>query len=327
MAARTGASAALILTRAIAAAIAPAPVAAFGTVEGLGQHAEHRRIALWALSGEGFDALTLREFAGAGGFSFGAIGAADNPSRGLSDFKPAHCDGGDYLDTPGYRQSEADARKDLEACRDWSFDQLARAVADMAPLTKDAAPPTEQPFHCRFDGKRAGSAKCLVLEDLGLALHAAQDFYSHTNWVDAAAPGAISPHNPPGLGHDGPAPWLDPELRAPFPAGLISGCYDGFPETYHCGYGSDQARVQHRDLNKDTGPIDPEAKTVGTGTTPRGAVDGNFRRAVLAAVADTHAKWLYFRRQVIATYGQDAGSLALCHLRKDDPTACAAHRP
>ncbi|HVN01872.1 MAG TPA: hypothetical protein VMT68_16860 [Caulobacteraceae bacterium] len=299
--------------------MAQGPALAFGTINWLGQHAEHEHITRWGLADAGFGPATLDVLAGKTG-TFGAVGAPDRPDRGLLDVKAAHCDGGDHLDRPGYPQSEAEARARLQDCRAWIFANLDRAAKDAGGLAKAA--PASADLDCALDGQRRGSAKCLVLEDLGLALHATQDFYAHTNWVDRPAPGPITVENPPGLGHEGSAPWLDPTLDAPFPAGLISGCYDGFPETRYCGAGGPNPRVQHRNLNKDEGVIDERAGVIHAGETPRGRVEGNFQRAVAAAVADTKSKWAFFEARVRQTYGPARAAEVLCLIRADRPSAC-----
>ncbi len=91
---------------------------------------------------------------------------------------------------------------------------------------------------CNYNGVK-GRAKCNVFEDMGMAFHASQDFYSHTNWIDAprASPSIA---NPQGLNNTVPATWLSPTV-ATFPTGLISGCYDGFPESLYLRR-PDQAR-------------------------------------------------------------------------------------
>ncbi|HLI67617.1 MAG TPA: hypothetical protein VKU90_14735 [Caulobacteraceae bacterium] len=303
---------------AILAALAQ-PAGAFGTLNILGQHSEHQRITRWALADAGLGRKTMDALAGVDG-RFGAVGAPDDPFRGLLGVKAAHCDGGDYLDTPDYPHPRDAAQARLETCRRWIFDHLDQAVRDAGalatPRREDGAVPS-----CAFDGRRAGSARCLVLEDLGLAFHAAQDFYAHTNWVDHATPGPIGPANPPGLAQDGRSAWIDPRRNSPFPSGLISGCYDGFPEWLHCGALFGPARAQHRYLNKDEGEIDVAAQTVGPGETPRGRIDDNFQRAVRAAVADTRSKWLYVEDRIRAAYGADANRI-LCRLTSDTPATC-----
>lgn len=292
---------------------------AFGTINWLGQHAEHERITRWALSDVNIGPATFDELAGAPG-SFGAVGAPDKPGRGLLDHKAAHCDGGDYLAVPGYPQTQVEAQARLEACRAWMFSNLEHAVQDAAGLAK--SDPKSTALGCDFDGHRRGSAKCLVLEDLGLAFHTAQDFYAHTNWVDRPAPGPISVANPPGLDNSGPAAWIDPRQSIPLPAGLISGCYDGFPERHHCGAGGPNPRVAHHALKKDDGVIDVGKRTVGQGETPRGRIEGNFQRAVAAAIADTRDKWAYFEERLVATYGKARASELTCLVRSDQGSSC-----
>ncbi len=292
---------------------------AFGSVNLAGQQAEHERITRAALSVFHLGPDTMDEIAGKRG-SFGAVGAPDRPDRGLLSTKSAHCDGGDHLDIPGYPQSAAEAFKRLSACRAGIFAHLndavkaAGAIADRQGKIDSAAIPSF--VSCTYNGK-PGRAKCNVLENLGLAFHAAQDFYAHTNWVDEPAAGPVGLTNPPGLGNSGPAPWLAPGNGAAPPAGLMSGCFDGIPERLHC-----KGHVRHADLNKDTGPIDPRTGKAGAGTSKRGSVDGNFARAVAAAVADTRAKWAYFEARVVATYGGVRGKAIVCAIRSDSDSAC-----
>jgi hypothetical protein len=293
---------------------------AFGSVNILGQQAEHERITRAALSVFHLGPETLDEIAGKRG-TFGAVGAPDRPDRGLLSVNAAHCDSGDHLDTPGYPQSATDALGHLAACRAGIFAHLnaavsaAGAIADVNGQIDSAAIPTH--ISCTYNG-RPGRAKCNVLEQLGLAFHAAQDFYAHTNWVDMPADGPIGLTNPPGLGNSGPAPWINPHERIAPPAGLISGCFQGIPERLFCS-----GRVHHADLNKDTGPIDPSSGKAGTGTTKRGAVKGNFARAVAAAVADTRDKWTYFEARISETYGAVRGKAIICAIRNDDESACS----
>lgn len=311
---------AAVVAAVFACAAASAPVAVgFGTVNALGQNAEHEKITRRALSDFGKD--TLDEIAGKSG-SFGAVGAPDNPTRGLMSEAAAHCDGGDYLSSPpapaspAYPQSKADAAAKIAACRTYIVAALNKAVEVAAPLADPG--PINTSLGCAYTGS-SGRAKCNVLEQLGLAFHAAQDFYSHSNWTDRAAPVPISSANPPGLENTGRAPWLDPRKEIAFPNGLITGCYDGFPESAHCEYGG-LRRIKHEALNKDTGPITPTGKL--TGTTPRGAINDNFQRAVEAAVDDTRDKWRYFEERAVAVYGAQKGKRIACVVRSDDRSKC-----
>lgn len=297
---------------------------AFGTISVLGQSGEHEKITLLGLAPFAIEPWTLSEIKGRRRV-FGAVGAPDNPFRGLLLVRAAHCDGGDTMRAAKYAQERAVAKMVLGECRQWIFRHLRRAVEEAGALVDvgfHVAPVKEPPrTPCPFDGKPAGH-KCNVLEAIGLALHAAQDFYAHSNWTDRTGDGPVGLTNPPGLGHDQRAPWLDPRLDAPFPDGLITGCFDGVPERLFC-----RGRVRHAVLNKDTGPIDVRSGAVGVGTTARGASKGNFGRAVRAAIADTRDKWMYFEEQVLAKYGARRGRLIICVMRRDDPAACTSPTP
>lgn len=311
---------------------------AFGTVRKLlGQDAQHERITRAALSF--LDPKTLDELAGKNG-TFGAVGAPDRPGRDLDDVPEAHCDGGDYLevgkDATPYPQTKADAQAALTKCRDFIFKSFDRAVALAGELKKPDATNMAVAGGCPFDGQ-AGSAKCRVLDALGLALHASQDFYSHTNWTDKLSKASMDPKKPVGLGKSGPAEFIDPIKRAPIPSGLISGCYDGWPEEDHCTYGGfwpfwSTDRIKHDYLNKDKGAGDFYATALGVmperfsvskpaGTTSRGKVDQNYARAVEAAMADTRLKWSQFEAKVNEKYGAE-GKRIMCALKKDDPRSC-----
>ena len=316
------------------AMLAPAPVDAFGTINGAGQNGEHGRITRQALActpqsaaGDCFEDRTLDSLAGKAG-TFGAVGAPDRGRGMLTSF--AHCSGGDFLDVPGYPQSKAQARAALEECRTYMAENLAHAVTDAAGLLDDRNAvrrrETSLAIDCTYAGSQHGRAKCNILAHLGRLMHASQDFYSHSNWVDQPdADRAIGVLNPPGLGQPGPAPWLDLRLAAPaFPDGLLSGCFDNISfldENRGCLYGTGDAhRVRHADLNKDRGVID---EVVGAGTTERGAVNDNFRRAVEAAIADSADKWATYRELLLVTYGTDRGTRMICALTRDDPAqAC-----
>ncbi|HET9069589.1 MAG TPA: hypothetical protein VFN28_13160 [Amaricoccus sp.] len=269
-----------------------------------------------------FQPASIDELAGKSG-TFGAVGAPDNPARGLISTQAAHCDDGDALPAanfPNYPPPKLANALDL--CRQWMVQGIADAVAGAAAMLDangnidDSQMPTI--ISCTFTGKK-GRAKCNVLEDFGATLHAAQDFYSHTNWTDVAAAGPVAPDNPPGLGQMGPAPWLDlSNPPAPLPAGLISGCFVLIPESLYCNDGGGGPRVKHEWLNKDKGTIDP---AIGAGTTVRGAVNNNFQHAVQAAIADTIDKWTNLQDELIAAYGQANGTRMICALTDDNPAA------
>lgn len=324
---RRGASAFLI---AAAVVLAAGPALAFGTINKAGQSSEHERITRIGLASAGFGPKTLDSLAGKSG-TFGAVGAPDYPPRGYLLEDSAHCDNGDFLDVPGYPQTKALAQQHLEICKAWITAFMKHAVEAAGRLVNgDGTINTSEiptVLACRYNGT-SGRAKCDVLEDFGIALHAAQDFYSHSNWVDTPAAGAIDETNPAGLGHTGRAPWLDLRAANPFPDGLITGCFDEmqFPLVKKldrsCLYGAHQHRVMHEVLNKDMGQIDVATGTTSAPTTTRGQVADNFARAVAAAVDETSDKWTYLTEQITATYGATRGAKIICVIRADDPATC-----
>jgi hypothetical protein len=274
---------------------------AFGTIRSLGQNAEHERITRGGLASFGFGPSSLSELAGKNG-TFGAVGAPDRPDRGLMSSKAAHCDGGDFFSSPGYPQSSLVAATVLTSCRSYIISNINAAVADASGLVKPnlALDSTSIFGGCNYNGVK-GRAKCNVFEDMGMAFHAAQDFYSHSNWVDTprASPSIA---NPQGLNRGAPAVWLSP-AGATLPTGLISGCYDGFPEALYCG-----GRIKHAVLNKDT-----------TGSS-RGLAAYN--KAMTVAGQDTRDKWAYFESRLIAVYGAPRGNKMICVLKSDNPGSC-----
>jgi len=295
---------------------------AFGTINIAGQNAEHERITRHAVSCSQaasptcFQPFSIDQLAGKSG-TFGAVGAPDNPTRGLITKDYAHCDNGDYMATANYPQAQAAALANLVSCRNWMVTNMTAAVTDSAAMLKngkvdDSQIPTS--ISCTFNGHK-GRAKCNALEDLGLVLHAAQDIYSHSNWTDQAAPSPISTSNAPGLNNRGLNPWLNFRTNPGFPPGLITGCFMlGFPPDTDGQRGCPN-RATHYYLNKDKGQIDP---TIGIGTTPRGGIANNFRNAVDAAVLETRDKWAYLREQLVARYGQRNGNLMICALTHDN---------
>jgi hypothetical protein len=303
---------------AVVVAVFASEATAFGIAppeRGVGR--EHERITRAAVTG--MDKATLDQLAGAGEEP-GAVGAPDAFGTGAT----AHCEGGDFLDE-SYPQTEAEAQVALTACRTLIVGELEAAVAAAKPLATATA--EDVALDCDFESG-GGSTKCKVLLHLGRALHAAQDFYAHTNWVDKPAAGPVSAANPPGLGKKGRSLWLDPRTQVPFPEGLMSGCssQDDLPLNT-CDYGTwmpglGLERVRRATLGKDSGPIGRGGST-GQGLTARGAINDNFRNAVAAAVEDTRDKVEYFKERVLATYGAE-GEAILCAFAHDklDQSAC-----
>jgi hypothetical protein len=294
-----------IIASVFAAALV-SPAFSFGMLAPQGAH--HEKITRDAL-GTVLGSATLESFAGKPG-SPGAIGAPDENAIFSSR---AHCDNGDHLAVAGYPQTLVTANAALTDCRAFIFAQIEQAVRDTEKLVTPDGKVVSAEFpsyiSCTYVGDVSGRAKCNALQSMGKALHAAQDFYAHTNWVDEPAAGAVSPSNPPGLGKTGVSPFLASSTAA-FPAGLISGCFTALPESAFCNY-SGAARVKHTNLNKD----EP--------TTTRGAINNNFARARAAAVEETRRAWTYFEGRLIAVYGARRGGVMVCAMRTDNASNCS----
>ena len=220
----------------------------------------------------------------------------------------AHCDGGDL---PG------EGAEALIRCKAWMFDSLDLAVKAADGLVDAAGRPVGDARGCAWRVLRPRTALCEVDFHLGRALHAAQDFYSHTNWVDAPVPATeVSLRNPQGLGGAGPIPWLARDKTEPPPPGLMSGCFVFLPEPFFC-----HGRTRHANLNKDhrTSPEEADRKP-----PPRGAIGGNFPRAFEAAVGETDRFWGAFEARLVSTYGERRGQAMSCRLRGLPPSVCGA---
>lgn len=319
---------------------------AFGTI---GHLAEHERITRAALAcgtpnggADCFEPRSLDQVAGKKG-TFGAVGSPDNPLTAEILTSAAHCDNADYVAGPDYSaQDRQRATAALLACVDHArrmvragvqragaiLDSQGRIKPKEVSLRTSVIPP--HPADCSFN-RVSGRAKCDVIEDFGRALHAMQDFYSHSNWSDEAASGATGVHNPPGGGQGvisplfalfGPAP-----SAADVPGWLTTGCFDAksIPgEKAGCDDGG-RTRLKHAWINKDHGVIDP-----GTGATTctengknvctaRGRVGENFARAVRRAIDDTRRQWRDFAAAVRQAYPGQRGDRIVCALDHDDP--------
>ncbi|MFE0044919.1 CinY protein [Streptomyces albireticuli] len=306
---------------------------AFGTIGKFGQQTEHERITRAALAcrpntpsdGTCFEPRSLDQIAGRSG-TFGAVGAPDTDEV----FTPAaHCDDADHLTSPGYPRGRAEATRALQGCVSQLQGRFAAGVTAAAGTLKadGTVAPGESDLgkDCTFSLGVPGRDKCEAIEGLGRALHGVQDFYSHSNWTDRAAPDRpVGRTNPPGLDLAAPSPLLSltggrPLLASAVPDGLTTGCFSLVP--LGCG-----KRVQHADLNKDTGTIDPATGATSGPTTPRGRTGGNFDRAVQGAVADTRRQWTDFRAALTDRYGKERGERIACVLTHDTPVRDCAPR-
>jgi hypothetical protein len=320
---------------------------AFGTIGPLAEHERITRAALACGTRKGgpdcFQPRSLDQVAGKKG-TFGAVGSPDDPRTGEMLTSAAHCDNADYVDGPEYRpQDRQRATAALLDCVKYAralvragvqraaglLDSQGRIKPREVSLKSSLIPP--HPADCSFN-RISGRAKCDVIEDFGRALHAMQDFYSHSNWADTAAPGPISVHNPPGGRRGDISPLFalfGPEPSATdVPAWLTTGCFDAKAlitfEKAGCTDGG-RTRLKHAWINKDHGVIDRHTGTASCTDggdnvcTERGRVDENFARAVRRAIDDTRRQWYDFANAVRQTY-PGRGDLIVCALDHDDPT-------
>lgn len=321
----------------------------FGTINRLGQQAEHERITRMLQCGnpapvaDCVQSRTMSVLAGRDG-TLGAVGQPDHPLE-LYAFPDAHCDGGDYFDRAGYPQTLAQANAHIQRCAFAAFARLNAAV-DAAGQIVDGdgrLRVSETDIDsCGFPSQTTAStadsktAKCQVLNQFGRSLHAIEDFWSHSNWADAAGPGTTAVDNPPGMlrsaipeffryGSSGGVTSAD---QLQIPAGLITGCDDSFPTEAlthsSCGKpGSSGDRVKHSDLNKDRGVIDPRTGATSQPDTSRGKLGRNFAAAVTGARDHVAQTWVDLTAAIRARYPGARGAAIIGAIASDTPwTRC-----
>lgn len=304
------------------------------------------------LAGTHFD---VQGFPIPGGGTNGAVGAPDTLDP-VPEGPEAHCDDADFIDIPGYPRTREQATQALQTCVDHirgRFKQAWKSATDLIELDEEVTNAEGSahlqkkgqlrirrdmvdlsPFaggDCRFAFSPLhintfARAKCATIEALGRALHGVQDFYAHSNWADehdASQPIGVA--NPPGLGRNDTAPFLDLRAHGEIPRELVprnlsTGCFvvpDATPGRSNC-----EGRVSHHTMNKDHGVVylDGTFGEIGPGT-PRTekASEENFKRAVMAAVEDSRNAWKALREELRDIYGAEKGDLMICALVRDDP--------
>jgi len=308
-------------------ASAPGSAAGFGTIDSGGQNREHERITRAALACAGNTGSTMAcfeprsiDYLAGHDREFGAIGSPDSDE--LSD-PTAHCDNADFH-AGEYPHTRDQATAAVMDCLRHLRSRFGEAVDSAQGLLDDQGRVIDAEVRiapeCKPGDRAEGRAKCASLEGLGRVLHAAQDFYAHSNWADEADPDRPSGvDNPPGLNLPGPSPLLD--LRSAttpsLPFDLTTGCY--VPRDEVPGVGECAQRVTHAALNKDRGLIDPDTGKATDPTTPRGMIGDNFAKAVSGAIAETRRQWQDFRSELTARYGEERAELMICSLTRDDP--------
>ena len=291
--------------------------------------------------------------------NYGGVGAPDNYSTlgGGPDYW--HCDGADAFASvfPNYPITNRTAYSALAKCRRFVQAEMTDGVT-AAEFTKMVFSPvgvttitygtklgavsnarfllesngTVDAMDISGDNRctfvlTSGRAKCDELEAFGRALHAVQDFYSHSNYADTANP-ALPPSltNPPGVGMTTIADFWDlsnPTITS-VPNPLASGCYPNSSCTN---------RVTHDDaLNKDTASIDWRGGASATvsctknGTpicSTRGLIGDNEANAVRLAILETRRQWAWLQQQITAREGTARAQRIICAITRDAPeTVC-----
>ncbi|KAF2431376.1 hypothetical protein EJ08DRAFT_648904 [Tothia fuscella] len=278
----------------------------------------------------------------------GAVGAPDTLDP-VPEGPEAHCDNADFLDSLAfgleepYPRTRAEATKELQTCINHLRRRFGEGLDAADNIVDEHARIVEREVeikhaHCTFSFPELqmhlfSRSKCSTIEGLGRALHGIQDFYAHSNWADdAAAP--FGPDNPPGLKRDDAPVFLDlrgdSDIAKQVPHNLSTGCFGGIlsdgplgkqghplePGSMDC-----TGRITHHTLNKDNGYINSENGTTSDPgpNTPRSDIEGNFDRAVQAAIRDSRRQWRYFREEIRRLYGTERGNIIICSLVRDNP--------
>jgi len=301
---------------------------------------------------------TLSNLAGFGPPAFGAFPAVAAPDNlimhGWGGPEWWHCDNGDYYNNyiTTYPQTRAAATQKLLDCRLWAQRMLGDGLVGNKQYCNGARswlctgvaatvhkmlngkgnvdivqPPAFTATRgCSFNGAH-GRIKCDVLQQFGYALHAIQDFYSHSNFADLSRyTTPITWQNPPGLGFTTlPKFWDmtlangDPSLIPDIWMNLSSGCYpDGGCENAQ--------RTSHAILNKDKSDIDPLTGTVTNPRTPRGQYLGSYatnaQLVVTMAIRQTRQAWLDLQQLIIQKEGSARAAKIICAIASDTPNRC-----
>jgi hypothetical protein len=301
-----------------------------------------------------FEEMSLVQLAGTSGpdgyvgrgFN-GAVGAPDTLDP-VPEGPEAHCDNADFLDSLGlgleqpYPRTREQATEELQKCVDHLRERFSEGLDAADNLVDEHARIVESEvnirFQCTFSFPELqmhlfSRSKCSAIEGFGRAMHGIQDFYAHSNWADQGLP-PFSPESPPGLKRKDNPIFLD--LRADndisdqVPYNLSTGCFGGLltdeavgqpghplePGSIDC-----TGRITHYTLNKDHGLISPlNGSTSEPGPdTPRSDLEGNFERAVQAAIRDSRRQWMYFREEIRRIYGTERGNIIICSLVRDNP--------
>ena len=272
---------------------------------------------------------------------YGAVGAPDILlPQGIFVDDGQHCDNADFLDfefVSSYPQSRTAATEALQKCINHMKKEVSGGVRSAKALLNSQGQistyeTSSDTIDCQFRYSFStfdqffGRAKCNVLQGFGYALHAVQDFYSHSNYGDSRnEKEVISIKNPPGLGNTERAKFLDLRTWTGLPLSkfisrwLSTGCFNpaelilGEKGVLNC-----KGRITHATMNKDEGDITNDGKTSNPATA-RGKKGKNFDSAVRLAIDDTRRQWKDFQDRLRSEYGAAKANLMICAITKDDP--------
>lgn len=273
----------------------------------------------------------------------GAVHAADFviTGGGSAFSSTSHCDNADYniIGASHYPQSRTTAQRALNQCIALFRARMRSALAFARGLVSNGKIPKSNELSlsgCNFSSsvtKEDKNAKCSVINQLGRAMHAAQDFYAHSNWTDVAGGHTVT--NPPGLGRaptDLPIWFNVGSFSNPYaartytiPAGLVTGCDDTVAGSENCA-----GRITHSTLNKDSTSSERGKMTTARHCPPveveeefgepiPTACASNFTLAFEAAQNQTSRIWTQFRQALRVKYGQRDGNLMVEALTRDIP--------
>lgn len=309
-------------------------------------------------------ALTLRSVAGSAN-NFGAVGAPDvienKAILGLGGTWPTigevtgynqywHCDNGDSRSDAdaSYPQTMDAAWQRLYHCQTHIEDMRENAVTMAIAIldgNNEIHPSSDEDCgaYTPTSTTPEPTAKCASWFALGFLMHAVEDFYSHSNYIDSISPTDEDPiNNPAGLGLSAPFD-LFRTPSATRPAGytdLKSGCYNtgtlgetlsSVDEDEHdvpesC---TTVSRIQHDAIAKDesnTGRGLQRWYTEDTESEFYGST--NYQRAFDNAVLEVEWQWQYFIEDLYAAetngprenHAKNVATI-LCAMTSDNPTS------
>jgi len=243
-----------------------------------------------------------------------------------------HCDNGDSdKSNPNYPQTPEAAWGIMGHCFDWVKDMRDQVVtiaggmldANTGRILGDNDDTCGS--YTATSTEPVDTAKCKAGYAFGFVLHAAMDFYSHSNYADSEdKSNAVSLTNPKGLIRDAPfsliGPGADTNARPEDLADLVTGCYPGagVPEDPHITPADCTNRITHDDgLAKDDMTKPRSNKGV---IQDDGSEITNYTRVQEEVVREIEYQWKYLIDAIVAEYGSVKAENIICAMTKDTPS-------